>query len=193
MKKIGWILLLFLTACASGNQTGGSLQAASQTYSVSSPEQWRRLDTNKYLIFTREGAFQQYILIQQRPVDRPFKHTKRLFDREMLPQEAAAVIIDEIISDRAVLHFKVIENAPTVVNSYDGFKMVFTYRNEEGLTFKTIYYGFLRGEWFYSLRYNAAQDHYSEKDVHAFEKVVESFHIDESQSASVHGPASAGS
>ena len=111
----------------------------------------------------------------------------------MLPQEAASVIIDEIISDRAVLHFKVIENAPTVVNSYDGFKMIFTYRNEEDLAFKTIYYGFLRGAWFYNLRYNAAQGHYSQKDVQAFEKVLESFQIDEPQSASVHHLASPGS
>ena len=116
MKKILWISLLFITACASGFSSQGSHEGASQHYTVESPEKWEKLNTNKYLIFTREGAFQQYILIQQRPVDKPFKHTKRKFDKGMLPQEAAEVIIDEIISDRALLNLKVIENAPAVVN-----------------------------------------------------------------------------
>ena len=178
MKKILWISLLFITACA----TGGVHERASQNYLVESPEKWVKLNTNKYLIFTRESAFEQYILIQQRPVDRPFKHTKRTFDKEMLPQEAAEVIIDEIMSDRAVLNFKVIENAPAVVNQYDGFKVVFTYKNKKGLEFKTIYYGFLRGDWFYNLRYNAAENHYSEHDVQTFERVLKSFQIDASQS-----------
>ena len=183
MKKILWISLLFITACASGFSTGGSHERASQNYMVEPPEKWEKLNTSKYSIFTREGAFQQYILIQQRPADKPFKHTKRKFDKGMLPQEAAEVIIDEIISDRAILNFKVIENTPAVVNQYDGFKVVFTYKNKEGLEFKTIYFGFLRGDWFYSLRYNAAENHYSEKDVQTFEKVLKSFQIDASQSA----------
>jgi len=179
MKKILWISLLFITACA----TGGSYERASQNYLVESPEKWVKLDSNKYLIFTRESAFEQYILIQQRPVDKPFKHTKRTFDKGMLPQEAAEVIIDEIISDRAILNFKVIENAPAVVNEYDGFKVVFTYKDREGLAFKTIYYGFLHGDWFYSLRYNAHENHYSENDVQTFERVLKSFQIDVSKPA----------
>jgi hypothetical protein len=53
--------------------------------------------------------------------------------------------------------------------------MVFTYENREGLAFKTIYYGFLRGDWFYNLRYNAAENHYSESDVQTFERVLDSW------------------
>jgi len=183
MKKVLWISVLFITACASGFSTGGSRESASQNYMVESPEKWVKLNTNKYLIFTKKSAFEQYILIQQRPVDKPFKHTKRTFNKEMLPQEAAEVIIDEIMSDRVVLNFKVIENAPAVVNQYDGFRVVFTYKNKEGLEFKTIYYGFLRGDWFYSLRYNAHENHYSENDVQTFERVLKSFQIDVSKSA----------
>lgn len=183
MKKVLWISLLFVTACASGFSTGGSPEKATQTYIVEPPEQWERLNSNKYLIFTRQGAFRQYILIQQRPVDKPFKHTKRKFDKGMLPQEAAGVVIDEIISDRTILNFKVIENSPAVVNQYDGFKVIFTYRTREGGAFRTIYYGFLQGDWFYSLRYNAAENDFSEADVQTFEEVLESFKIDASESA----------
>jgi hypothetical protein len=104
-------------------------------------------------------------------------------DRGMLPQEAAEVILDEITSDRAVLNFQVLENLPAAVNGYNGFRLMFTYRTKGGYKFKTLYYGFLQGEWFYSLRYNAADGRYSDKDVETFREVLESFKIMASRSA----------
>ena len=101
----------------------------------------------------------------------------------MLPQETAEVILDEITSDRAVLNFQIVENFPAAVNGYDGFKLVFTYKTINGSKFKTLYYGFLQGDWFYSLRYNAADNRYSDKDVETFRRVLESFKIMASRSA----------
>ena len=95
----------------------------------------------------------------------------------MLPQEAAQVVVDEISCDQSVLDFQVMENTPARVNGYEGFMLLFTYKNRDGLTFKTIYYGFLRGEWYYSLRYNAATNYFSEKDVETFEKILNTFEV----------------
>ena len=97
----------------------------------------------------------------------------------MLPQEAAQVIVDEISCDQSVLDFQVTENTPARVNEYDGFKLLFTHKNRDGLTFKTVYYGFLRGDRFYSARYNAAQRYYFEKDRAAFEKVLQSLRLEQ--------------
>ena len=96
----------------------------------------------------------------------------------MLPQEAAQVIVDEISCDQSVLDFQMMENTPARVNEYEGFRILFTYKNRDGLTFKTAYYGFLIGDRFYSARYNAVQRYYFEKDRAAFEKVLQSLRLE---------------
>ncbi len=184
MKKLLCLTFLFMASCASLGQSGNpSPSAAYGNFTLEFPEEWRKVTTDKYLMITRDGAFSQYILVQQRHVERPFSHTKKKIDKGMLPQEAAQVILDEITSDRAVLNFKVLENLPAAVNGYNGFRLVFTYQIKGGHKFKTLYYGFLQGEWFYSLRYNAADGHYSDKDAETFRQVLETFKITAARSA----------
>jgi hypothetical protein len=98
----------------------------------------------------------------------------------MLPQEAAGVIIDDLASDRRIYNFKVIENAPAVIDGREGFKLLFTFKLEKGkkgVIFKTLYYGFISGDSFFNLRYNAAMRYYFEKDIAAFEHILSSFKI----------------
>ena len=175
MRKVLWLLFLCATACATSNQFGAS--SGSQNFSIDIPEFWTKLNTAKYFIITRDGPFSQYILIQQRHVNQPFRHTKMKFNRHMLPKQAAQVVLDEITSDQSISNLQVIESLPANVNEYEGFKIVFKYEIKDGLKFRTLYYGFLRDEWFYSLRYNATEKHYSEKDVEAFKRVITSFRI----------------
>jgi hypothetical protein len=53
--------------------------------------------------------------------------------------------------------------------------MIFTYKVKEGYSFKTLYYGFLSGDWFYGIRYNADVNKYCDGDVRAFEEMMKSF------------------
>jgi hypothetical protein len=177
MKKLFCLIFLFMASCVSFGQVGNPSQSESSNFTLEFPEEWRKVTTGKYLMITKDGAFSQYILVQQRHVNRPFSHTKRKINKGMLPQEAAQVIMDEITSDRAVLNFKVLENRPAAVNGYNGFRLLFTYKTKDGYKFRTLYYGFVQGEWFYSLRYNAADGRYSDKDVDTFREVLESFKI----------------
>ncbi len=179
MKKCLWLLLMITTACAPGMRAGGFHEHQSVNYSIERPEQWEEVNSRRHFMMTKDGPFKQYILIQQRHVEEPFRHTKRTFDRGMLPQEAAEVVLDEIASDRSVLNFRVIENIPAKLSLYDGFKVVFTYRTSKGLGFKTIYQGLLKGDWFYSIRYNVSETHDSPKEFETFEKVLNSFKIEE--------------
>ena len=95
----------------------------------------------------------------------------------MLPQEAAGIIVDEIASDRRISNFNVIENAPAVIDGHEAFKILFTYKDKSGSTFKTLYYGFISGDSFFNLRYNAAMRHYFEKDITDFEHILSSFKV----------------
>jgi hypothetical protein len=181
MKKFLLIFLLFIPACAPWVKTGGSYESLPHNFYVNIPQGWMMLDTDRYLLISGDGPFLQYVLIQDRPLDRPFRNTKKKFNRRMLPQEAADVIIDEITSDQSVLNFEIIENVPTRIHGHDGFRVVFTYKNRDGLKLKTIYDGFLAGESFYNIRYTAVNRYYFEKDIEAFREVLESFRLIEDE------------
>ena len=177
MRNCVWLLLMIMTACAPGMGAGGFHEHKSVNYSIEFPEQWVEINAGRHFMMTKDGPFNRYILIQQRHVEEPFRHTKRTFDRQMLPQEAAQVVLDEIASDRSVLNFKVIENQPTRLNRYDGFRVVFTYKTSKGSEFKTTYYGFLKGDWFYSVRYNVSDRYDTREGFEDFEVVLDSFRI----------------
>jgi hypothetical protein len=174
MKRFFCLLCLVLMAATACVATGPK----EVLYSVQLPDQWRRVDTDELFMMTKDGPSTQYILVQQRSIEEPFTHTKRMFNKSMLPQEAAEVVLDEIASDRAVLNFNVVENRPAKLNRYDGFKVIFTYRTENGLGYKTIYYGFLKDNWFFSVRYNVSVNHESTQNLEAFQKVLNSFELE---------------
>ena len=179
MKNIlVFIIFLFLiSGCASVAQERSLGNLPVNDFLVTVPEGWwKPKHINKYLL-TKDGAFLQYVLIQQRPIDLPYSHTKKKLDKGMLPQEASGIIIDEIASDRRLLNFNVIENAPAMIDGHDGFKILFTYKDKKGSAFKTLYYGFISGDSFFNLRYNAAMRHYFEKDIADFEQILSSFKV----------------
>jgi len=183
MKRFLWLILMVATACAPFNGTGRGPDSGTRHFSIQYSKPWMELNYRKHLVLTKDGPFSQYILVQQRPVDQPFKNTKRRLSEGMLPEEAAQVILDEMASDRTLMNFQLLENHPAAVNQYEGFRIVFSYRTPDGISFKTIYCGLLQKGWFYSIRYNASEGHYSDTDVKTFENVLQSFQITDAESA----------
>jgi hypothetical protein len=181
IKRFSWIPLLFLTGCASWVPAAGPYDHPSYHFSVILPEKWMRFRTDDYLLVSKDGPFLQYVLIQERLVNQPFANTSKTLHRGMLAQEAAQVIVDEISSDRGISHFQVVENRPARINGLDGFNLLFTHKNRDGLVFRTQYYGFLSGVRFYAIRYNAAQRYYFDKDIRTFETILSSFEVRDKQ------------
>ena len=179
MNKLASLLiclfLVFGCASAAKEQSLKKLPEADFTIDIP-PGWWKPQSINKFLI-TKDGPFLQYVLIQQRPLDKSFRHTKKKIKRGMLPEEAAGIIIDELASDSYLMNFRVISNAPATVDGQAGFKILFTYRDKKGSPFKTLYYGFVSGNTFYNLRYCAAERHYYDKDLAAFEQILNSFKL----------------
>jgi hypothetical protein len=62
MKKIFWIILLVIAGCAHGMDTG----AVPETYTVSSPKGWRKINTPKYYMITKDGAYAEILYDYQR-------------------------------------------------------------------------------------------------------------------------------
>jgi hypothetical protein len=117
------------------------------------------------------------VFIQQRPIDRPYRNTKKKLNKGMLPQEAAGVIIDEIASDRRIYNFTVIENVPAIIDGHAGFKILFTHKNKKGFKYKTLYYGFISGNSFFNLRYSAGMQDYYDKGIADFIRIFGSFQV----------------
>jgi hypothetical protein len=177
MKKLLFILLIPLTACAPWTRVTGPCEGPAHHFSVDIPEGWMKFDSDRYLLVSRDGPFLQYILVQSRTLETPFVHTRRRMNRAMLPQEAAEVILDDLTLDRAVGNLHVLENVPARIAHQDGFTILFTYKNGDGLVLKTLYYGFIKGRIFYSIRYTAAERYYFEKELATFKKVLDSFRL----------------
>jgi len=177
MKKLLYITLIFLAGCAAWTQVGGLYKNESCNFSVELPQGWMQRSQGEHLLITRDGVLLQNIQVQRLNIEEPLKHTKKKISKNMLPQEVAEVILDNISSDQNVLNLEVVENSPVKISGTPGFKAIYTYKNKDGLKLKSIYYGFIVDRWFYGLNYNAAQRYYFDKDIQTFEKVVESFKL----------------
>jgi hypothetical protein len=177
MKKLICILCVFIVGFASTAAYSKLYESSEHLFSVEIPDGWRKVDTNKYFMITKDGPFQQYAMIQRRPIDHPFKSTKKILNKRMLPHEAARTVVDEINSDPKILNFSIIENSPATINGHEGFKVLFSYKDAAGKAFKMVYYGFINGDSFYNLRYNAALKDYFERDIATFEKMLGSFRL----------------
>lgn len=178
MKKILWITLFGLAAGFLACTHNGALsKPASYGFLVDIPEGWRKIDNNRYLFLTKDNPFQQYILVQNRPIGKSFRNTKKKIRKEMLPEEAAQIVIDELISDSNLLNLRVLDNTPATIVRHKGFKILYTYRDAEGHTFKTLYYGFIKEDTFFNLRFTAADQFHFQKDIEAFKLMLNSLQI----------------
>jgi hypothetical protein len=180
MRKLPLIALLFIIGCIPTppwSKVGGQYFDDSQNFYVELPKGWKKSNKVIYLLLTKDGVLLQNIMITRMDIDAELKYTKKKLKRDMLPQEVAEVIIDDLTSNPNILNFKLIENTPAKISGHQGFRLLFTFRNEEGVKYKSVYYGFIAGGKFYGIRYTAAERYYFDKDIETFEKIVKSFKL----------------
>ncbi|MBP1740937.1 MAG: hypothetical protein H6Q48_3230 [Deltaproteobacteria bacterium] len=136
----------------------------------------RALDTeSEHLLISRDGVLLQNIQIVRHNIKDPLKHTKKKLAKDMLPQEAAEVLLDNVASNPGSTDFRVLENSPVPIGGLPGFKATYTYRNRDGLKCKSVCCGVLAGETFFAITYNATERYYFDKDIETFWKIVQSF------------------
>ncbi len=184
MKKYVWIILfLFVAGCMACAHTGGISKPASYSFTIDIPEGWRKIDNNRYLFVTKENPFLQYIMVQNRPISRSFQNTKKKIQKEMLPEEAAQIIIDELISDQNLMSLRILNNTPAAIKGHEGFKILYTYKDSEGQVYKTLYYGFIKEDTFFNLRFTAADRIYFQRDIGDFRNILNTFRIIKTKAA----------
>lgn len=172
---LGLALGLTLSACALWQPAPETLQTA--RWSLQTPAGWMRLSTPAYEMLSKDGPYLQYILIEERPLAQGFRFTRRKMDAGMLPHEAARLIVDNLRNDPKVRHFEVVSNEPSTVGGQPGFKLVYTYRDQQGVDVQSVYYGVILPHCFFNLRYTAARRYYFAKDLAAFRQVRDSVRL----------------
>ena len=180
IKGILYLLVAFiLCGCvATWVAVGGNYKSGSENYTVDLPEGWRQYTPAKdKLLITKDGFTLQRIQIIRAKIDTELTHTKKKFEKGMLPQEAAEVIIDNLRSNPNILNQNIIENTPAQVGGHPGFKIVYTYQNKSGLNKKGVFYGLLTSDWWYEMIYEAPERHYFPQDLPTFEKIIETFRL----------------
>jgi len=169
-----WIAVaLMLAACASPWQTAPD-QLKAPNWVIRSPEGWMHLSTSKSEMLSKDGPYLEYILIQSKSLSQGFRYTNQRIDPGMLPNEAAQLIVDNMRFDPMIRQFRLLADEPVMVDGHAGFKLTYSYRDQNGVVLNTIYYGVVLPNLFINLRYTAAQRYYFEKELPAFDEALQS-------------------
>jgi hypothetical protein len=175
MKTRIWICVVLTVALAACAHTGSKPPT---TFNVAIPEGWKSINSEEPMLFlTKDGGYKQFVLIRERPLAEPFTFSQRTMRNGMMPEEAAELIVNEIIADTNISNFSLLENVPARIAGHSGFRLTFLYTDADGFVFKTIYYGFIKGNTFFNIRYAATQDDYFQRDLKTFQQVFESFNL----------------
>jgi len=181
LKSLWVLAAILISACASGPRwvpAGGAYTPSSSRYTLQLPAGWKRLNGQDWLLTSREGPFLQSLTVRVLEAGKPLgNNTKKMLARGMLPQEAAEVIQDAIASSPGMQGMKLLENAPAELDGRPGFKLVFGYKDEDGLKMKAVVYGVLVGDSLYQLTYRGPERYYFERDLATFEQVRATFRI----------------
>jgi hypothetical protein len=137
----------------------------------------RRKLTWDVIRLTHDGLLLQQICIGRMPVVDELPNTKRELAQDMTPLEAGEMMGDELRSNPYLTNQDMIESAPATVGGYPGFRLHYTYRTEEKLKVEGLYYGAIVGPWLYYMLYEAPAQHYFNKDLQVFDRMLSSVQI----------------
>lgn len=173
LRIFGVAILLLVTGCSATWQSVPQILTG-KSWTIDTADGWMRLATPTYEMLSLDGPYLQYVFIQELPLANGLRGSRKKLNETMLPHEAAEVITDTMLSDQRIRMFKLIRNEPVMVGGKMGFRLVYTYVDDQGVEMKSDYYGVILSRTFFNVRYTAAERYYFEKDVNAFEKMAAS-------------------
>ena len=181
-KSAGAAALALAAGCAAARPAwvpvaDGTSSPPSGRYALQLPEGWLLRGEADRVLASRDGIFLQRIDVGRREVGKSLGSTKKMLARGMLPQEAAEVVQDAIMSSPGMQGSTMLENAPAEIDGRPGFKLVFGYKDPEGLKIRAVVYGVLVDDSLYELAYRAPERHYFSRDLASFEQARASFKI----------------
>lgn len=134
------------------------------------------------------GAFPFSAMSSKQWPVRTAKSLKKRFAAGMLAPEAAEVLLDSRRNDPAVTDLSVRKVDAVTLAGQPAFRAEFDFRLKDPLErgqdavgpfppYRSVYCGFVLGEWFYGVGYTAAARYYFERDAGTFDNFLESVRI----------------
>lgn len=170
-------LALIASGCAAWTPSGGLYEDNKRHYSVVLPEGWLMNKSNSDLFITRDGPELQYIFVQTQQLGKPLIFSRKTLYPGMKGIEMAEYFLENNALDKRMTGLKVKDLSTGQVLGYQGFKMVGTYENGDGLTHGFIYYGFMTDELYYAVSYSAPLRVYFKQHTQEFDMFFSSFKI----------------
>ena len=168
------------------------------------PDGWHWYDRGDDLITTKDGVFLQQFFIERIHVDQTdqpvmgafplaawstkrwpiltAKNLKQRFAAGMSPADAAEVLLDSRRSDPSVTGLTVQKVVTRTIAGRQVFRATFEFRLKGAAVdpsplYRSVYCGFMQGDWFYGVSYTAAARYYFDRDAATFETFLESFRV----------------
>jgi hypothetical protein len=178
LRMLVGLLLLLTVGCAPFSRVSGNATISELGVEVVLPDGWYRANrATDALLITRDGFPLQFILIERVAHDKELQYTKRKFSPGMPPHDVAELEADNLRSATGISNFELLDNRPVTIGGLQGFRLVFQWRTNDGLRVKRVHYGFMQDKWVYRIVYHAAARHYFDRDLPAFNALIESFKL----------------
>jgi hypothetical protein len=173
------VLAAILVGCASSwRMAEGEYKVKDLNFMVTLPQDWKRApNTGKVVVLSRDGLELQQIRLGRMEMGKELDNTKKKITGDMLPQEVAETLIDDLMADFDMANKQIVENIPDNIDGMPGFKITYAFQTSLGLKKRSVSYGFVQGNWVYFLTYNASARWYFDKDYPTFEGIKNSFRL----------------
>lgn len=129
------------------------------------------------LTATRDGIGLQSITAIKRFNKFAFPSIEKQLRPGMLAAEAADLYVTDLRKQSGLERLKVISTKPARVGNRQGFRVVSTFKNEDGLRIMIDTYGFVHKTGLYLIQYESPYLHYYKRDLRAFGGAVRTFKV----------------
>jgi len=181
-KQIFLVLALVALAGCQGLWTridATSVAYKGDHYAVDLPTDWVRMQKNKIMLTTRDGAGVQSITFGFHEHAEAFEETEQESTPDMLPSELAGRYIAELraADEHGLPSLEVLANRPATIDGTLGFELHLRFLSDDGLSYERLVSGYANEAGFSVISYQAPSLHFFERDRGTYRQVLQTFKV----------------
>jgi hypothetical protein len=170
---------MLLASCAVWTRLDSARLNGPDGLSVQPPAGWMRFNLagDRVIDLTRDGRPIQILRIEYRKSDQAFPAIKKKSTPDMLPSEAADLMLADLKADPSLANIQIVENQPYRVAGKPGFWLHGRYRDGRGAPFDLVAVGRPTQGGLLVVFYRALSVYYYPRDLKTFEQTVASIEL----------------
>ncbi|MBN8704925.1 MAG: hypothetical protein J0L62_03555 [Bacteroidetes bacterium] len=185
MNKLTFALLLLstsLVSCAPQWYTVKKSVVDKKTGAVlAAPTGWKFMELENRILITPDSPDLGLLVFQVLPVSKPMKFTKQIIQKNMLPEDLAALVTDNYQLNQELTQFKILENSPEVLAGTEGFRLISEYKSGDGNPMKMLTVGMSQQDNAIVFEFAAPKRVYFDKYKPEIEAIISKFKISPEQ------------